>query len=483
MKRTTKHKVGVLMALIGLLALLCACNPDPQVENWQRINVVNPGVIEKLKCDKWDSANRQISNAVKDEDEAVLTDLGLWRDGKLDGDSYSGQKREDGSGGVKTRMKARGDSKECVDARKNPPTTTVTASASSPASANPDSIPDDGKAGVRDTDGTLRSVPLVGHDGEGAAPVDTTDDPRSPATLDVLLKCKQAKSWYDLVVCVGDDQTYKDAVNARKSLTGFDWDEILRFAKEPVDARVIQVFNWGISDREARDRVRELVGSDADKLPIARHGVTMNTRRFEDDSIHDFADIRQMARVSLAPLVYKSGKVVALRADSGIFVDCFNIWWLPQAVVINGAPPKAGQPGTPGTGGGNPPGTSVPPTTVPPTTVPPTTVPPTNPSCPPGWTGTPPLCKDPTSDDPAPRGNAPIGGGRNADPGPGVQQPYTPPPAAPYTPPAVPTVQPTQPPVITQQPQPTSQPTQTVAPSTQPPNNGSVVPTPGGDFG
>lgn len=81
---------------------------------------------------------------------------------------------------------------------------------------------------------------------------------------------------------------------------------------------------------------------------------------------------------------------------------------------------------------------------------PPPTTPPTNPPPPPPPTNEP---KDP-SEDPYPRGNAPVGGGPNADPGPGtyippqqMQQPPSqprvdPPPPAPQPAPAPPTVTP-----------------------------------------
>ncbi len=58
---------------------------------------------------------------------------------------------------------------------------------------------------------------------------------------------------------------------------------------------------------------------------------------------------------------------------------------------------------------------------------------PTTPTCPPGYVGTPPKClqsKVP-SQDPAPRGNAPVGGGLNQDPGPGTVPPARPAPVAP----------------------------------------------------
>jgi len=64
------------------------------------------------------------------------------------------------------------------------------------------------------------------------------------------------------------------------------------------------------------------------------------------------------------------------------------------------------------------------------------------PVCPPGQTGTPPVCKDLPTNDPAPTGNAPVGGGLNEDPGPGVEQPVAPtqPPEEPYVAPLPPVV-------------------------------------------
>ena len=62
--------------------------------------------------------------------------------------------------------------------------------------------------------------------------------------------------------------------------------------------------------------------------------------------------------------------------------------------------------------------------------------PPTTPTCPTGQVGVPPNCleKKVPSQGPAPRGNAPVGGGKNADPGPGVYVP----PAQMVHPPATP---------------------------------------------
>ena len=65
--------------------------------------------------------------------------------------------------------------------------------------------------------------------------------------------------------------------------------------------------------------------------------------------------------------------------------------------------------------------------------------------CPPNQPfGTWPVCKDAPSNDPAPQGNAPVGGGTNVDPGPGTYVPpslMVQPPAAPRVNPAPPVVQ------------------------------------------
>ena len=69
--------------------------------------------------------------------------------------------------------------------------------------------------------------------------------------------------------------------------------------------------------------------------------------------------------------------------------------------------------------------------------------------CPPGWDGTPPNCKAPASEDPAANGNAPIGGGKNSDSGPGTYVPpdkVDKPPKDVYVPPAPPKDPPKDPP-------------------------------------
>jgi hypothetical protein len=110
---------------------------------------------------------------------------------------------------------------------------------------------------------------------------------------------------------------------------------------------------------------------------------------------------------------------------------------------------------------------------------PPTVTPPrTTPVCPPGTVGVPPNClqaKDP-SQDPARKGNAPVGGGKNVDPGPGPTTVPTQPPAAPYVAPAPPTPAPAPPVKSTPDPAPAPAPEPSAAPSTDPVGGTSCAP-------
>ncbi len=223
------------------------------------------------------------------------------------------------------------------------PTPSVSPSSASPSPTTSATTPppSDGTAGIEDANGELRSLPLADQAGDEATPVNTTADPRSPATFDCPTL---SRNWTEFVACIGDRQWYKDGVNARKSMTGFDWSDIERWAADGkgFDTRVIQVFNWsGISDADVRAQAATYVGTvAAGKMDIVRHDTCIvNTRGFGSEQVQDFVDCRKMVRVSLAPLVYTDGQVTGLRGDSGGFDDCANLWWLPRQFVKNGPPP------------------------------------------------------------------------------------------------------------------------------------------------
>ncbi len=463
----------LIMALVVLLATfgLAACGSADETESWSPYPLSPNGAAENIPCEHIESAFSQIEKAREasrlDGDHSLSQLIGLTNDnGELDQ-----EKVED----VERRLRERKASPACDD-----PETTPTPSDGDTETAP---APSDGDAGVRDSDGQLRSLPLVDQVGRTPAPVDTTSDPRSPATYADAMKCSPVRNWAELVTCIGDQQWYKDGVNARKAKTGFDWNDVETWGEATdVDTRVIHVFNMSVgekSDEAARKDARALIGNDADKLSVVRHQCIINTRGLEGDKMEDFTDCRKMVRVSLSPLAYREGKVGGLRADAGIFVDCLNIWWLPQAVIKNGPPP-------PPPGRGGPPPSDTPSIVTPPPPgrggPPPVTTHPPGPppvSPPPGTTQPPPppAPKVPGAD-PYPRGNAPIGGGPNVNPGPGVQQPWTPPPAVPYVPPAPPAPpQPAAPPVGS-----TPEPAPIVIPTPEVDNGGGGAPPgdPGG---
>ena len=101
--------------------------------------------------------------------------------------------------------------------------------------------------------------------------------------------------------------------------------------------------------------------------------------------------------------------------------------------------------------------------------------------CPPGTTGTPPKClevKLPTQDA-APRGNAPVGGGTNVDPGPGAYVPPTQMSQPPATQPAAPAAPKVTTPPVGSIPDPVAPPTrQSAAPAPSAPAKG-CAPAPG----
>jgi hypothetical protein len=183
---------------------------------------------------------------------------------------------------------------------------------------------------------------------------DTTSNPLTPATFkDIRAKCGQLFTWKALVDCVGDNQWYKDAVNARSSNTGFTWADIVKWAKDPrlknFSQLTIQVYGGSWTDDQARAIAAKLIGADlAAKLSIVRHPASfVNTYGDGDMKVGNFTDNYNQVRVSLSPVVYdpKTGKPIGLTADSGIFIDCLNIWWLFKWVCTDSScsPPPCTQ--------------------------------------------------------------------------------------------------------------------------------------------
>jgi hypothetical protein len=184
---------------------------------------------------------------------------------------------------------------------------------------------------------TSTVLPSVGSADE-TAPVDTTKDPRTPATFVPFHKSNHVdKTWAELYedVTTAKAQYYIDAVNNHADKTGFDWSDIQKWANDPqlngVTPLTIQVYG-DFTDSEAREIVARLVGKDqAALLKIFRHpvGALGNTRSVGFEKVGDFQDLRKMVRLSLSPIIYDAdGKAISVDGDSGIFADCFNVWWL-----------------------------------------------------------------------------------------------------------------------------------------------------------
>jgi hypothetical protein len=307
---------------------------------------------------------------------------------------------------------------------------------------------------VADADGTFKVLPTVGKKGE-IAPVNTTHDARTPATFEPFTHSNTpVLTWAGLVRDVNAVHAnwYSSAVNDRAKATGFAWTDIETWAYDQelygVYPLTIQVFGAGFSNAQARSIASELVGpSLANKLPIVRHsaGILINTRSVGDKKVGDFLDVRRMVRVSLSPIVYsKDGKrVLGVDRNSGIFADCFNIWRLGRVVVKH--PAK-----TPGK------------------------------TPPPKKKHHKRLARKIASQDPAAQGNAPVGGGKNQNPGPGkkTSKPAKPGPT-PRTNPPTPSVSPTTiPGGSTPDPAPTPNPEPSAPTPTNP--GGSAPPIPGG---
>lgn len=212
--------------------------------------------------------------------------------------------------------------------------------------------------GVANVDGSVMELPIV--ESPEMQVVDTTGQSVTPPLLNGSLRfTAQTLSWGGLVDRVGDQQWYKDGINARAAQTGFTWDDVLKFAKvnKMVDGKVaganalaIQVFNLpDMSDAEARDEVRkyitpsveETIGITVDRLPIQHHkGGFVNTRQVGDDKspkMGEYFDMQPMVRVTLMPIKFdKNDKAVGLDGSrgAGIFIDCGNLHWVPVAKWI-----------------------------------------------------------------------------------------------------------------------------------------------------
>ena len=268
------------------------------------------------------------------------------------------------------------------------------------------------RVGVQQLDGSIIRLPLVESNG-GPLVVDSTGveetPPLMPALLDGNLRfTAQTLSWAGLVDRVGDQKWYIDGVNARAAQTGFDWNDVLRFAKanrivdnkiQGVNALAIQVYNQsGLSDKAARNLVRKyitpkeeaIIGLTVEELPIQRiNNGFINTRNVGTGAypkMGDYFDTETMVRVSLMPIKFKGKKAVSLDGSrgAGVFIDCGNLHWVPKAMWFCEGK-SCEKPVCPSGMTGTPPNCKFPP-------------------CPEGMEGTPPNCYTPYNPPPPPPG-------------------------------------------------------------------------------
>lgn len=150
--------------------------------------------------------------------------------------------------------------------------------------------------------------------------------------------CPGILGWDTLVDCVEDNNLrwYIDGVNSRATQTGFDWSDIKTWANARTEdgnlpeARYIQVFGSTLSDEQAVARGRAMTGKNL--RVVEQSNCFANTEGIEFGRIGNFnycPKPDRQARVSLLPLqLNDDGEATGVRdTDSGVFVDCLNIWW------------------------------------------------------------------------------------------------------------------------------------------------------------
>lgn len=244
----------------------------------------------------------------------------------------------------------------------------------------------------------VTGLPIV-DGGNPADPISGTEsnaDSRTP----VVRAGDIVTNWAGLDALLGNDASYTACVS---KTTGMNWgSDVPKFKSTENadnDPRYILAVNTTVSNEAIRKIASNSVNEDLSGLKILRVGEIVNTRGFTSGSCQEFVDRRSMVRVSLSKFVYASdGSVKGLQSGTGVFVDCHNPWRLPTPSV----PARPGSTTTT---------TSTPGRHEPTTTT-------STPGRPGSTTTTTLEAKDPAMD-PAPQGNAPVGGGANLDPGPG----------------------------------------------------------------
>lgn len=284
-------------------------------------------------------------------------------------------------------------------------------------------------AGGENPDGTLAVLPVA----TGDETISSIYDPNTPPTYADAAAQGPVLNWCDLRDRMGGFGYYTQGVNDRAGNTGFTWGDLDRFCEtgKTYQALAIHVFGLDVSEAEAQqlaaERYPTVPRNLIDTLPIVRHAAgfnnTMGDGSFQDGVMKDYIDRRNMVRISLSPFIYdEAGNPTSISGRSGVFVDCYNVWWLMRQIVWDSKVPPAPSKCPEGMIG-TPPNCDWPPTPVNPT--------PPNPTPEPG--------KDPSRSTDR-QGNNKPGGNQGGQLQPAPVEPASPPaagdPPQTYTPPA-----------------------------------------------
>lgn len=315
------RKLVILLGLLAAVLLLSACGNN----DYKPTDLTAKGAIGNLSCDDATSAFEMLDAAAKDGDTTTLDDFGI-----------TGENQDQ----LSKDLKAHKDQVCALPGSKEEPQSDIKQ--------------------VNDQTATVASVA-----GGPQVNIDSRVDQRTPPVVpDVDMA--NLKSWKDLFDKMKDQQWYIDSANERRPVTGWGWNEVKLWAnvrtadgKIP-DARVIKVYSLSaeeVSDEEARRVAHEKLGGDwkeFEKMPVERHGHFMNTRGHKQKQLSNFEDKKRQIRVTLVPLVLNADGSLAGKqqnANSGVFVDCLNIWWLYFQSVPKGTPmvcpPNSAYPGKP----------------------------------------------------------------------------------------------------------------------------------------
>ena len=359
MKHIIKPKETLLASLLMFVVILSGCATD--TTSTTPVNLGDSNVVEVL-CGSRAAAILDIVQTAADSPEDSGKRKELAADWGVEDTSDESLKTLTASVSERADVSCADVNQSGADAQSGGDAQSGDDEAAQSGGETTSGTKDDGRVGVEDADGTIAAnLPLYNGDGKSVVAIDSTDDGNVAPLLDYNQRyTANTLTWAGLVDRVGSQQWYIDGINANAAKTGFDWNDVLKFAQanrigddgkvEGVNALAILVFNISgdeMSDAQVRDQVAQYVtseiqksvGIDVDQLPIQRiNNGFINTRNIGSTTSPEmgtFFDNEKMVRVSLMPLIFdESGNATALDGSrgAGIFFDCGNLHWVPKSV-------------------------------------------------------------------------------------------------------------------------------------------------------